>query len=136
MTTPRKKAPVKKAAPRKKVSSVKKAPAKKVAASSSRSGTRVTRPADVSSRVVDEIPKDGRGNVKTNRYRDTLAAIRKDVGAGKPVVVAEFVGKAGAALARRELHKGTLLCDGDVEDWEFTSRRVSDGSVLYAELIG
>lgn len=147
--TGRTKAPVKKATAAKKVAGTSKAPTKKLARTltpvksvgvkkaSTRGGTRITNPGDVSARVVDEIPKVTRGSSKSTRYRDTLAAIRRDVGAGKSVIVAEFAGKAGAALARRQLLNGGLLCDGDPSDWTFSSRRVNDGgSILYAELNG
>lgn len=127
-----KKVVAKKAAPVKKASV--KVPAAKVA---SRKNNRIiTNPANVSSRVVDHIPTMRRGAAKTTQYRDTLKAIRDDVGAGKSVIVAEFTSPTGAALVRRQLLKGVLLCDGEANEWTLTARRVDDGSILYAELNG
>jgi hypothetical protein len=90
---------------------------------------------DVTSAVVDEIPPARGSGDRKYRYAKVLADIREQVGPGKPVKLAEFVGATGAQVVRRGLMDGSKPVDGRVEDWQFDARRLeSGGSVLYATL--
>lgn len=90
---------------------------------------------NVVSAVVDEIPPARTATARKFRYANVLADVRAKVGAGKPVKIAEFVGKSGATTVKRELIKGLKPVDGRVDEWEFTARRLdSGGSCLYAVL--
>lgn len=90
---------------------------------------------DVKAAVVDEIPPSRVSTGRRMRYAVALAAIRQEVGAGRPVRLARFVGSSGAATVKRELERGNRPVDGDVADWQFDARRLEDGgSVLFATL--
>lgn len=91
---------------------------------------------DVTSAVVDEIPPARGSGDRRYRYAKVLADIREQVGPGKPVKLAEFVGATGAQVVRRGLMDGSKPVSGRVEDWQFDARRLeSGGSVLYATLL-
>lgn len=120
---------------------VKKPPAKATARVTRRS-TSYTGPrephitADVKGAVVDEIPPPRGPGERKFRYAKVLREIREQVGPGKPVKLAEFVGATGAQVVRRGLMNGDKLVDGRVEDWQFDARRLeSGGSCLYATLL-
>lgn len=92
---------------------------------------------DVKAAVVDEVPPARGGVVRKAKYASALAAIRQEVGEGRPVRLARFVGKTGAAVVKRKLEDGEYPVDGDVADWRFDARRLGEGgSVLFATLIG
>lgn len=110
----------------------------KARASTSYSGPRqpdITR--DVRAAVVDEIPAAGGSGQRKYRYQVALAAIRQEVGHGRPVRLARFIGASGAATVKRDLEAGKKPCDGDVSDWQFDARRNEEGgSTLFATLVG
>lgn len=126
-----------------KAKAVKKAAVKAVAGgrkSTSYTGPRephITELADVQARVVDEIPPARGSGERKWRYAKVLREIREQVGAGKPVVVAEFIGRTGASTVRRALMTGERPVDGAVGDWQFDARRGGEqgGSTLYATLL-
>ncbi len=93
--------------------------------------------ADVTTAVVDEVPPQTHSTM-TFAYARKLAEVREMVGAGRTVMIAEFVSKSGASRVRVKLERGETPVDGEVEDWEFASRRVMGvdgvGSRLYATL--
>lgn len=115
-----------------------KRPIKATRASTSYSGPRqpdITR--DVKAAVVDEVPAAGGSGQRKYRYQVALAAIRQEVGHGRPVRLARFIGASGAATVKREIEAGRKPCDGDVSDWQFDARRLAEGgSILYATLVG
>lgn len=126
-------AAVKKPVPKKVV----KKPATKARASTSYTGPRepdIT--VDVRGAVVDEIPAVRGSSQRKWRYARVMREIREQVGPGKPVILAKFVGPSGATTVRRELMTGKRPVDGQVGEWQLDARRLdSGGSILYATLV-
>ena len=90
---------------------------------------------DVTKSVVDEIPPLRTSTSRKYRYARVMREIRDKVGPGRPVLIAEFVGKSGASTVRRQLLNGLKPVDGAVTDWELDARRFdTGGSALYCTL--
>lgn len=135
--------PAKKVA--KKATGVKKAPAKKAPARSSSPSPSSSPHAyrgprepklveDVKGAVVDELPKVHR-NGRTQRFASVMREVREEVGAGKWVQIATFVGNGGAGVARRAMLSGNRPIDGDVSEWDIAARKVDGGgSALFVRL--
>ncbi len=92
---------------------------------------------DVKGAVVDAVPPVRGSSQRKYRYARVMQEIRAQVGVGRPVILAEFVGPSGATTVRRELVTGKRPVDGAVEDWLLEARRLdSGGSRLYCTLRG
>ena len=91
---------------------------------------------DVKGAVVDELPKVHR-NGRTQRFAQVMREVREEVGAGRWVQIATFVGDGGAGVARRAMLNGSRPIDGEVEEWDLAARKVDGGgSALFVRLKG
>lgn len=91
---------------------------------------------DVKGAVVDELPKVHR-NGRTRRFAEVMGDVREEVGPGKWVQIATFVGNGGAGVARRAMLNGTRPIDGEIKEWDIAARKVDGGgSALFVRLKG